>query len=242
MPAGKNQEVLEQDATIARVIWMLPARAALVPVFERLFEMELDRVDHLPLSALHHHLVATEIRRRQQLETFRYAVELQTVILPDTQDACGRFRIRIDVFENRIFGLRNADEAILILVRPRQTLLVLLEFIERDHACTKTQTNKLMTAADREHWSFGIANEASKVLKYRLHVIIKIAQRAAQHDRVRLKILRGLSDVREVCNFCGRALNQTRDVIKNIFNRHAGDEALASHFGGEGPAPLRTRH
>src|SRR5690349_12974943 len=139
---------------------MLPARAALVPVFKRFFEMKLDRVDQLPVSALHHHLVAAEIRRREQLESCRNAIELQAVILPDTQDTRGRIRFRaVDVFENRIFGLGDADEAILVFLRPRRALLVLLELVERDHARAKTQTDELMTAADREHRRLRVANE-----------------------------------------------------------------------------------
>src|SRR5689334_13499711 len=102
--------------------------------------MKLDRVDQLPVSTLHHHLVATEIRRGEQFETFRDAIELQPVILPDAQDARGRFRIRaVDVSEDRIFGSDDANEAILVLQWPRQALLVLLELVERDDACSETQ-------------------------------------------------------------------------------------------------------
>jgi len=61
--AGRQeQEVLKQDAAVARFVGMFPACAALVPVFERLLEMKLDRVDQLAVAALDHHLVATEIR------------------------------------------------------------------------------------------------------------------------------------------------------------------------------------
>src|SRR6185295_11956933 len=81
LAGGKCQEVLEKDATITRVVWMLPTRAVLVPVFKRFLEMKLHGVDQLTVSALHHHLVATEIRRRQKFETIGYAIELQPVVL-----------------------------------------------------------------------------------------------------------------------------------------------------------------
>src|ERR1051325_8189549 len=131
---------------------MLPARAVLVPVFERLLEMKLHRVDQLPVRALHHHLVATEIRRREQLETFRHAIELQAVILPHAQDARRRSGFHaVDVFKDWILRLDDANETILVLLRALCTLLVLLELVERDHARAETQSDELMTAADREH-------------------------------------------------------------------------------------------
>src|SRR5215213_10892680 len=102
--------------------------------------MKLDRVNQLPATALHHHLVATEIRRGQQFEAFGNAIELQAVVLPDTQNARGCVRLRaVDVFENWIFRLGDADEAILVLLRPRSALLVLLELVECYHARAKTQ-------------------------------------------------------------------------------------------------------
>ena len=67
---------------------MLPASAALVPIFERLFQMKLNGVNKLTGAALYHHLVATEIGCRQQLEAFGHPVELQAMILPDAQDSC----------------------------------------------------------------------------------------------------------------------------------------------------------
>src|SRR5262249_49560067 len=148
------------DASVARVVWMLPARAVLVPVFKRLLEVKLHRVDQLPVAALHHHLVATEIRSCEQFESFRHAIELQTVILPNTQDARGRVGIHaVEVREDRIVRLGDANETILILLRALESLLVLLEFVERDHTRAKTQSNELMTAADREHRRLRFANE-----------------------------------------------------------------------------------
>ena len=127
---------------------MLPARAVLVPVFERLLEVKLHGIDQLPVVSLHHHLVTTEIRSREQLKSFRHAIELQAVILPDAQDTRGRRRLHaVDVREDWIFRFGNANEAILVLVRSLQALFVLLEFVESDHARAKTQTDELMAAA-----------------------------------------------------------------------------------------------
>src|SRR5215213_9632550 len=205
--------------------------------------MKLDRVDQLSTSALHHHLVAAEIRRREKLESFRDAIELQAVILPDAQDPRRSFRIRaVDVFEDRIFGIGDPDEAVLVFLRSRRTLLVLLELVERDHARAKTQTDKLMTTAYGEYRNLCLANEFSKFIEDRLVVIIKIAQRAAQHDRAGLKTFRGPGDFRKVRDVSCRTLNQARDVVENVFNSHPGDHSLSSHFGGECRAPLSPRH
>src|SRR6185436_5861007 len=125
---------------------MLPARAAVVPVFKRFLEVELDRGYQLPVAAFDHHLVATEIRRREQFEAVWDAIALQAVTLPDAHDTRRRFRIRaVDVFEDRICGIGDADEAILVLLRPRQTLLVLLKLVKRNHARAKAEADKLMT-------------------------------------------------------------------------------------------------
>src|SRR5262245_24978517 len=139
---------------------MFPTRAVLVPVFERLLEVKLHGVDQLPTLTLHHHLVTTEIRSREQLKTFRHAIELQAVVLPDAQDTRRRVRLHtVDVREDWIFRFGDADEAILVFLRSLFTLFVLLEFVERDHACAETQTHELMAAADREHRRLCFANE-----------------------------------------------------------------------------------
>src|SRR6185369_11350648 len=99
-----------------------------------------------------------------------------------------------------------------------------------------------MTAADREHRRFCLADKVTKLIEYRRLVIIEIAQRAAEHDRVRRKTFRGRGGFRKVRDFSCRALNQTGNVVENILNRHAGDESLASHLGGECLAPFGARH
>src|ERR1041385_1617071 len=155
---------------------MLPARPVLVPIFERLLEMKLHGVNQLPLSALHHHLVATEIRRREQLESFRHAIDLQSMVLPDAQDTRRRLRIHaVNVREDRIFRLGDTNEAILVLLRSLQALLVLLEFVECDHSCSKTQADELMTAADREPRRLRLANERAEAFENRWLVVVEVA-------------------------------------------------------------------
>src|SRR5215213_2316377 len=119
--------------------------------------MKLDGVNQLSLSALHHHLVATEIRRCEKLKSLGHAIELQAVVLPHTKDAWRRGWIgAVDIRKDRIARLGNADKAILILLRTTVSLLVLFELVERDHARAKTQTNQLVAAADCKHWSFSL--------------------------------------------------------------------------------------
>ena len=55
------QEIFKQDAAVARFVLVLPARAALVPVFERLLQVKLDRVNKLTIAAFHHHLITAKI-------------------------------------------------------------------------------------------------------------------------------------------------------------------------------------
>src|SRR5688500_13235740 len=127
--------------------------------------MKLHCVNHLSLSALYHHLVAAEIRRRQKFESLRHAIELQAMVLPHAQDACGRVRVgAIDVREDGIARLGNADKAILILLRTTVALLVLFELVERDHARAKTQPNQLMPATDCKHGSFCPHDKPGKVM------------------------------------------------------------------------------
>src|SRR6266849_978283 len=81
------QEILKQSSAVTRFVLMFPARTALVPVFERFFEMKLDGIDQLAGGALDHHLIAAEVGCREQFETGRRLIDLQAVVLPDAQDA-----------------------------------------------------------------------------------------------------------------------------------------------------------
>src|SRR6266550_2432014 len=81
------QKILKQNSSITRLVLMFPAGAALVPVFERFFEMKLNGIDQLAFRTFDHHLIAAEVGRRQQFESGRDLVELQAVVLPDAQDA-----------------------------------------------------------------------------------------------------------------------------------------------------------
>jgi len=70
------------------------------------------------------------------------------LFLPDAKNPRGRIRIRaVDVRENRIGRLGNANEAILILKRASDALLVLLKFIERHYARAETQPNELLSGS-----------------------------------------------------------------------------------------------
>jgi hypothetical protein len=49
--------------------------------------MKLHGVNHLSLSALDHHLIAAEIRGREQVKSFGHAVQLQAMVLPNPEQA-----------------------------------------------------------------------------------------------------------------------------------------------------------
>src|ERR1700741_732097 len=128
------------------------------------------------------------------MESFRHTIELQSVVLPDTQNARRTLIGAIDVFEDRIGRLGDANEAVLIFKRTSDALLVLLELVQRHYARAEAQTNQLMPAADRKHRCLGLANKRTKVVQDRLLVIIKISQRPTQHDCVRRKTFSGFTD------------------------------------------------
>src|SRR5260221_4258664 len=58
---GNPQEVFKQYPPIARFVLVFPSRAAEVPVFKRLFQMKLHRIDQLLAVVLNHHLVLAKV-------------------------------------------------------------------------------------------------------------------------------------------------------------------------------------
>src|SRR5437588_4866330 len=120
--------------------------------------MKLNAIDQLALGSFYHHLVLTEIGSRQQFEIIRDPVELQPVILPNAQDAAllrvilpdARLRI-IDAAKDRIFGIDDSHETILIFDHAIVAALLLFTAVKRDHARAKTQANQLMAAADSQN-------------------------------------------------------------------------------------------
>ena len=57
----EEEKVFEENTAVARFVLMLPAGAALVPIFEGFLEVELYGVDELTFVAFHHHLVTAKI-------------------------------------------------------------------------------------------------------------------------------------------------------------------------------------
>ena len=87
MSQRQSKKILKQDPAVTRFVWVLPTGAALVPVFERFFEVKLHRINQLVINAANHHLIATEVRSCQQPKAVGNAIQLQSVILPNAQDA-----------------------------------------------------------------------------------------------------------------------------------------------------------
>src|SRR6266850_3635835 len=186
---GQPQEILKQSSAIARFVLMFPASTALVPVFERFFEMKLDGIDQLAFGALDHHLISAEVGGREQFETGRHLIELQAVVLPDAQDASfpgvilpdAGFGV-VDLRKNWIIRFNDPNQAVLIFSHSIIAAFTLLPAVERDHARSKAQADHLMTAADAEHRSRCGANELPEVGEDLRVVIIEVAQRAAEHN------------------------------------------------------------
>ena len=144
-----KQKVFKDDATVARLILMFPARGAgLVPVLEGFFEVELHGVDELPVAAFDHHLIAAEVGGGEKFEMFGDMIELQSMILPDAQDAGfdgvilpdAGFAVA-DALEDRVGGIGDADEAVLILEGAANAVLVLFVMIERDDLRPETHAD-----------------------------------------------------------------------------------------------------
>src|SRR5438270_437143 len=164
---------------------MLPASRIAMPVFEGLFEMELDGVDELIVRTLDHHLVATQVRAGQQLKPFRHPIELQSVILPDAQNATltrvilpnARLGI-VDTGEDWIFRFDDAHKPILIFGDAIRAALLLFLLVESEHASAEAQANQLMTAANAQHRSRRRVDEIRKPGEQFRVVVIEISQRA----------------------------------------------------------------
>src|SRR5437764_621759 len=164
---------------------MLPASRIAVPVFERFFEMELDGVDELIVRTLDHHLVATQVRAGQQLKPFRHAIELQSVILPDAQNATLTRVILpdtglgiVDPGKDWIFRFNDTHKPILILSHAIRAALFLFLLVEGENASAEAQANQLMTTANAEYWSRRRVNEIGKAGEQFRVVVIEISERA----------------------------------------------------------------
>ena len=147
--------------------------------------MELDGVDELIVRTLDHHLVATQVRAGQQLKPFRNAIELQSVILPDAQNATltrvvlpnARLGI-VDTGEDWIFRFDDAHKPILILSDAIGAALFLFLLVEGENASAEAQANQLMTTANAEYWSRRRVNEIGKAGEQFRVVVIEISERA----------------------------------------------------------------
>ena len=218
-------------------------------VLKRLFEMELHCIDQLPARALDHHLVAAQVRGGKEFELFRHAIQLQSVILPDAKDArlfrivlpCAGLWI-VNAAEDRIDRIRDANEAILVFKGATLALLMLLHVAQSHNARSEAQADEFMPATDAEHGPARPAYEGSEVVDDSLVIKIKILKRAAQDNRLRAKLLDRFCYLREVRFVYVRVLDETRDVVADIFEGEFSDQALAIEMHPDIRAPLFQRH
>src|SRR5262249_15876142 len=148
---------------------MLPTRTVLVPIFKRFLEMKLNRIDELAIRALDHHLIAAKVGSCQKVKTVRYTVELQAVVLPNTQNA-GRLRRFPSVLalngmhsgKDRIRRINYANESILVLGWSVCSLFVLFKLIKSNDARSKAETDELMSTADSQDGYVYLADEFTK--------------------------------------------------------------------------------
>src|SRR5687767_12190648 len=193
----EEQEVLEEDAAVARLVGVGPERAgarlltqealALLgrevrvdalevarQILKRLFEVELHGVDELAVGPLDHHLVAAEVRGREELEALWQPRELQAVVLPHAEDvALGRVVVPgvalalVQTFEDGVGGLCDADEAVLVLEAAPHALLARLLLVERDAAHAEAEPDELVAAADAEDGRRRLHREGGEAAEHR---------------------------------------------------------------------------
>src|SRR5947209_1077400 len=175
------EEVLEEYATVARLVGVRPERAAAGlfaqnalalfgreigvdavevarQVLKRFFEVELDGVDELALVALDHHLVAAAVGCGEQSEAFGHAVKLESVVLPDAQ-VQSRCRVVVPragvalayVSEDGIVRFGDAYVAVLVFKLAPVASLARLKIVERDATRAERDADELVAAADAEH-------------------------------------------------------------------------------------------
>src|SRR5450432_350822 len=207
--------------------------------------MKLDRINQLIVYSAHHHLIATKVRGCQQVEPIGNAIQLQSVILPDTQNTCFSrvilpetgFRIA-QAKKDRIARLSDADEAVLILNRTVLSLFMLLQLVESHDARSKAQPNQLMPATNCQDRNSCLPDEASKVLDNLAIVVVKVTQGSTQHDGLGLELCGSHCQFRNVNHFGGRPLYQALEIADYVLDGHAGDLPLALQMGPGHLAPL----
>ena len=120
---------------------------------------------------------------------------------------------------------------------------MLFEPIERENVRAKAQANQLMTAADCQDRNLCRANKVPKPFDDLRPIEIKIAQRAAKNNSVRLQIhLPPRARFAKCVTWVVGILYQPGDVIEDIFHRHFGDHPLALDLCGSGFTPLLVSH
>src|SRR5919199_475432 len=265
------EEVLEDEAAVARLVGVRPEGAAAgllaqealallgrevrvyAPeaarqVLERLLQVELHGVDELPFSALDHHLVAAQVGRGEQVEARGHAVELEAVVLPDPQDG-GLVRVvrpragaaLAYAAEDGVCGVGDAYEAVLVLELPALAPLGGLQVVERDAARAEAEADELVSAADAEHRDLRPHDPAGEAADHLRVVVVEVRERAAQDDGLRAKLLDRLDSLREVYDASLWLLDETRDVADDVLDGERGDVALAFELRGSRLAPLPAR-
>src|SRR5260370_20273807 len=116
------------------------------------------------------------------------------MVLPNPQDArplrTSRRKSGIQVMnstEDRISRISNTNKTIFIFLQTILPVLVLLEFIERNHVGTKTQTDQFVPAAYGKHRNSCAANKLREAFKDGFIVIVTLSKPAANYNCIRPK-------------------------------------------------------
>src|SRR5712691_8211505 len=99
-----------------------------------------------------------------------------------------------------------------------------------------------MSAANTQHRCPRRANEARKVVENLWLVIIKVAQRAAQHDCVGTKLRGRFCEQADMDNPRDGLLYQTLDIADDVLHRERSDLALALQMIQSFLSPVFARY
>src|ERR1700687_5605907 len=99
-----------------------------------------------------------------------------------------------------------------------------------------------MSAANTQHRCPRRANEARKVVENLRLVIIKVAQRAAQHDCVGTKVRGRFGEQADMDDARDGLLDQTLDVADDVLHRERSDLALALQMVQSSFSPFFARY
>ena len=170
------------------------------------------------------------------------------MVLPNAQDAAFLRVILPDpglriVYPTKDWIVRIDDthKAVLIFGDAIVATLLLLPAVEGDDPRTETQSDQLMAAADSQHRCARRANEAHKVIEDFRLIVIKVAQRATEHNRVGTEIVDRIGKRGDMDDARSRLLYQPVNVADDVLQSQRRDLAFTLQMRERLLSPIAAR-